>query len=72
VTIGDLTGTATKQVEVAASSTINASAQLNPNVRLVLDGTGDTVTPGAGPTRYENTTPPTAADIIVMWQSSMV
>jgi hypothetical protein len=73
VTIGDLTGTATKKVEVVASdSTIDAGGQNNPNVRLAVDGTHDTVTDGAGPTTHENTSAPTAASIIANWQATQV
>jgi hypothetical protein len=55
VTVGDLTGTTTRQVQVDVSgSTVAAGGQKDANVRLVVDGTGDTVTEGAGPAKLEN------------------
>ncbi len=65
VTIGDLTGTKTKRVEVdAGNSTVNAGAQQNADVRLVVNGVANAITQGAGPTHTENVTVPTAADLV--------
>jgi hypothetical protein len=65
VTIGNLTGTATKQVQVDVSqSTVAAGAQKDASVRLVVDGTGDTITEGAGPSRLENVPPATDATLV--------
>jgi hypothetical protein len=65
VTVGNLTGTATKRVEVDASQgTISAGSQKDANVRLVVDGTGDTITEGAGPSRLENVPPSTDATLL--------
>jgi hypothetical protein len=65
VALGDLTGTATRRVTVDEShGTVDASAQNNANVALVVNGSRDTVSEGAGPTRLTNTAPPAAADIL--------
>jgi hypothetical protein len=51
VTIGDLSGTATKKVDVDTNSgTVDASGQNDANVTLVVHGKRDTVSEGAGPT----------------------
>jgi hypothetical protein len=72
VTIGDMSGTITRRVGVDAScSTVNAAAQNDSNVRLVVNGTRDTVSEGAGPTVLKNTTAPTAADIISAMESRL-
>jgi hypothetical protein len=55
VTVNDLSGTATKRVQVDASkSTVDASNQNNADVLLVVNGKRDTISEGAGPTRTEN------------------
>jgi hypothetical protein len=65
VTVGDLTGTGTKRVEVDASrSTVDASGQNDPNVLLVVNGRRNTVSEGAGPTQLTNRPAPTAADLL--------
>jgi hypothetical protein len=65
VTIGDLSGTATKQVEVdLTAGTVDASSQADPKVKLVVNGAQDTITEGAGSTRLPNVTPPTTTDIL--------
>jgi hypothetical protein len=70
VTIGDLTGTATKKVEVDTSSgTVNASGQNDADVKLVVNGSSDTVSEGAGPTRLTNTMTPTAASLLADLQN---
>jgi hypothetical protein len=67
VTIGDLSGTATRRVEVDINgSTVNAGGQLNSDVRLVVNGTMDTITEGAGPTWTINKAWPSGSDIINM------
>lgn len=55
VTIGDLSGTATKRVEVDTNGgTVNASGQNNADVRLFVNGTHNTVSQGAGSTYFIN------------------
>jgi hypothetical protein len=56
VTVGDLTGTGAKKVEVIASnSTVDASGQNDPNVELVVVGKRNAVSEGAGPTELLDT-----------------
>jgi hypothetical protein len=56
VTVGDLSGTATKRVEVDESNgTVDASGQNDANVRLVVHGKRNTVSEGAGTTTLSNT-----------------
>jgi hypothetical protein len=51
VTVGDLTGTGTRSVDVDASqSTIDASGQNDPTVRLIVHGKRNMVSEGAGTT----------------------
>ena len=70
--IGNLTGTATKRVEVdASSSTINAANQKDAAVKLVVDGTQDKVVEGAGKTVLENMANTTAAEIIAAMQKHL-
>jgi|GEM_PF-6561740 len=58
VTIGDLSNTATKRVEVdTTQGTVNAGGQNNSNVTLVVKGPHNTVTEGAGPTILSNKLP---------------
>jgi len=58
VTIGDLTNTATKKVEVDTTrGTVNAGAQNNPHVELIVNGPHNTVTEGAGETILHNKLP---------------
>jgi len=65
VTIGDLSGTATKQVEVDLNAgTVDASGQADTKVKLVVNGGQDTITEGAGSTRLTNVTPPTTTNIL--------
>jgi hypothetical protein len=65
VTIGDLSGTATKRVEVDQSQgAVDASGQNNPDVSLVVNGRRNTVSEGAGPTSLPNHQPPTSASIL--------
>lgn len=71
VTIGNLSGTTTKQVEaVVNNSTVGTANQANPNVKLVVDGTQNVVREGAGPTSIINTPAPTALDLLHMLQGS--
>jgi hypothetical protein len=68
VTVGDMTGTATKKVSVDLSGgTVNASGQNNASVALVVNGSRDTVSEGAGTTRLTDTAAPTADTIIAAW-----
>ena len=61
VTIGDLSGTATKQVEVdETQGTVNAGGQNNSHVKLIVDGPRNTVTEGAGRTILNNKLPASA------------
>lgn len=70
VTIGNLTGTPTRQVQVDASgSTVNAGGQRNAAVCLTVDGTGDTVTEGAGPAALHNLPPQTDATLLAALQA---
>jgi hypothetical protein len=65
VTIGYLSGTATKQVQVdLTSGTVDASGQNSSDVKLVVNGSRNTVSEGAGATRLTNTTPPTTTDLL--------
>lgn len=65
VTIGDLSGTATRRVEVDTnSSTVNAGGQLNADVRVVVNGTMDTIIEGAGPTWTINKAWLSGSDIV--------
>jgi hypothetical protein len=65
VTIGNLTGTKTNQVQVNASgSTIAAGGQKNASVCLVVNGKSDTIAEGAGPARLENVAPMTDATLV--------
>jgi hypothetical protein len=65
VTIGDLSGTATRRVEVDASrSKVHAGHQNSANVHLVVNGTADTIVEGAGPTTLENVPAPTDATLL--------
>jgi hypothetical protein len=58
VTIGDLTGTATKSVDVDQSNgTVDASGQNNANVKLVVHGRRNTVSEGAGNTVLSTKSP---------------
>jgi hypothetical protein len=58
VTVGDLTGTSTKRVEVdATQSFIDASGQNDAGVTLVVRGPHNTVAEGAGPTVLNNKLP---------------
>jgi hypothetical protein len=59
VTIGDLSGTGTKQVEVdETQSTVDASTQNDPAVKLIVRGKRNTVSEGAGATALSNTNVP--------------
>jgi hypothetical protein len=65
VTIGDMSGTATKKVEVDANKgTVDAGNQNNADVKLVANGSRNTVTEGAGPTQTVNRTFVASADLI--------
>jgi hypothetical protein len=65
VTVGDLTGTATRRVEVDASrSTVDAGDQNNADVRLVVNCRRDTISEGAGPTKLTNKAAPTPDGIL--------
>jgi hypothetical protein len=65
VTIGDLSGTATKRVEVDTNnSTVNAGAQMNGDVRVVVNGKFNTVSEGAGPTDLINQAWVANADLV--------
>jgi hypothetical protein len=56
VTVGDLSGTSTKRVEVDESNgTVDASGQNDANVHLVVHGKRNTVSEGAGTTTLSNT-----------------
>jgi hypothetical protein len=72
VTIGDLSGTATKQVTVDESaSTVNAGAQNNVGVTLAVNGKRDTITEGAGPTKTTNVPPPTGSQLAIALQAKL-
>jgi hypothetical protein len=58
VTIGDLSGTPTKRVEVdTTQGDVNAGGQNDPHVKLVVRGPHNTVTEGAGETILSNKLP---------------
>jgi hypothetical protein len=70
VTIGNLSGTATKRVEVgAAHSKVNAAAQANANVELIVNGSADTISEGAGPTHLTNVANQTDATLLAALES---
>lgn len=65
VVIGDLTGTPTKRVRVDVNnSKVDAGAQENADVRLVVNGRRNTVIEGAGPTRISRDPVLSPADIL--------
>jgi hypothetical protein len=69
VTIGDLTGTATRRVEVDTNKgTVDASNQNDADVNLVVNGKRNTVTEGAGPTYLPNKAWLVNADLVKILQ----
>jgi hypothetical protein len=65
VTVGDLTGTGIRRVEVDdSSSTTDASGQNDAGVHLVVNGSRNTVSEGAGTTTLSNNAAPTVASIL--------
>jgi hypothetical protein len=65
VTVGDLSGTPTKSVEVDDShSTTDASNQNDASVKLIVNGTRNTVAEGAGTTSLVNHAVPTDATLV--------
>ncbi len=70
MTIGDLSGTDTEVVAVNFNNgTVDASAQADRDVALVVNGVGNNVSEGAGRTFYPNITPLLNADIVALLQS---
>jgi hypothetical protein len=66
VTIGDLSGTGTKRVEVDESKgSVDASGQNNPNLRLDVNGRYDTILTGASDVWTSHHTPPTGASLLL-------
>lgn len=65
VTIKDLSDTPTKLIQVNVnSSTVDAVAQNNGNVKLVVNGTRNTVTQGEGPTKFIRKDFTTSAELV--------